>query len=102
MQLAEAGDQLIGNVLGMRGHKAHARNIQLIEPVKQLRKVRAAAHIGVDILAQQHDFLNAAVGQRLGLLDNFVHIAAALPPAHIGHDAIGAVIIAAVHNVDVG
>ena len=57
-----------------------------------------ALAIGVDILPQQRDILVALCYQLLYLLHDPLRTAAALPAAHIGHNAVGTKIIAAVHD----
>ena len=49
-------------------------------------------------MAQQGEFLVALFNRGFNFLNDIFHAAAALTPAHIGHDAVGAEIIAAIHN----
>ena len=54
--------------------------------------------IGVDILTKQCDFLCAALNQTAALGENILKFPAALPAPDVGHDAVGAEIVAAVHD----
>ena len=97
-------DQLVGQVLGVAGHEADAGNVHAVQAAQQFREGGSALQplaVGIHILSQQHDFLHAAYAQLLRFPEDIVHPAAALPPADIGHDAVGAEVVAAVHNGDV-
>ena len=54
--------------------------------------------VGVDILAQQSDVLVTGGNQFPDLLQNALGITAALPAPDIGYDAVGAEVVAAVHD----
>ena len=97
-------NQLIGQVLRMAGHEADARDANIIQRFEQLGERDGRLEplaVAVHILPQQHDFLHAAVTQRFRFRHNRAHFARTLPPAHIRHDAVGAVVVAAVHNRDI-
>ena len=98
-------NQFVGNVLGMGRHKADALNAHLIERLKQLRKGELPLHvqpIGVDVLPQQHDLPHALCLELTCLFDNPRGGTGTLPSAHIGHNAVGTEVVAAIHDRDVG
>ena len=86
----------------MAGHKADEKiPVQLGDLRQQIRKIHAAIQIlavGIYILSQQSDLLNAGGGKFSALSQDVLRSAAALPSPHIGHDAVSAEIIAAVHD----
>ena len=89
----------------MRGHETDALDADFVELCKQLRKAQLALHVktvGIDVLAQQHDLLDAFFLELACLLDDPGGRAGALPAAHIRHDAVRAEVVAAVHDRDVG
>ena len=95
-------DQLTAGILGVAGHKADlviARNgAQQVEQIGKIRLFFQTFAIAVYVLAQQGDFFIALLYQRFELCQNIRRGAAALAPAHIGHNAVGAEIIAPVHD----
>ena len=94
--------QLLGCIPGVAGHKAHQKVAgQLGNLRQQVGKVHADAQIlaiGIDILPQKGNLLGTVFNQLAALLQNALRLTAALPPPDIGHDAVGAEIVAAVHN----
>ena len=95
-------DQLVAQILGMRGHKAYARHAQGVHAPQKFRELAAAAAIGIDVLPQERDLLHALIDEALALLQHGLRLARTLPPAHIRHDAIGTEVVAAVHDVHKG
>ena len=96
-------DEIVAQILGVGGHEADALHAQRVQPAKQAGEgIARARAVAVDILPKQHDFLHAALQKALGLAQDVVRAAGALAPAHIGHDAVGAEVVAAVHDGDVG
>ena len=95
-------DQLTAGILGVAGHKADlviARNgAQQVEQIGKIRLFFQTFAIAVYVLAQQGDFFIALFHQGFELCQNIRRGAAALAPAHIGHNAVGAEIIAPVHD----
>ena len=95
-------DQLMAGILGVAGHKADlviaGYRTEQIEQVGKIDLFVQPLAVAVDVLPQQGDLLIALRHQLLKLRQNGGGFAAALPPAHIGYDAVGAEIIAAVHN----
>ena len=57
--------------------------------------------VGIDILSQQNDFLCAAFLQFSYFLYDIFMAAGALLAAGIGNDAVGAELVAAVHDIDI-
>ena len=53
------------------------------------------AAVAVDVLAEQGDLAYAIGGQRLGLGNQLTRVATHLAPAGRGHDAVGALAVAA-------
>ena len=97
-------NQRVGQILGMRGHKANALDARLADAVQKLCKgyaLAAVQAVAVYILPDQHDFLYAGFYQLVGLAHDIVRSTGTLTPAHIGHDAVGAEIVAAVHHRDI-
>ena len=93
-------DQLVACVLGVAGHKAQDKiALDLVKLGKQIGKIVVLAlGVGVDVLPKQRNILVALCHQLANLGNDLLLISAALSAAHIGHDAIGAEIVAAVHN----
>ncbi len=94
--------ELFGGVSGVAGHEADQKVPgELGDLGQQVREVHAAVQvlaIGIDVLTQKGDLLAAAVNERLALGQNGLRAAAALPAPDIGDNAIGAEIVAAVHD----
>jgi hypothetical protein len=67
-----------------------------LQDVGQIRAAGQVAAIVVHVLAQEHDLARPAGHQCLGLSANLGHRPAALRAAAQGHQAIGAVVVAAV------
>ena len=93
--------KLIGAILGMRGHKSYDKI-----SVKGVKPSPAAAQslwdfqdfsVGVDILAEQGNFLISVLYHLPRLVYDGLGIAAAFPAPDIGHNTVGAEIVAAVH-----
>ena len=98
--LCHRRDQLVRNILRMAGHKAQAEiAVNLRDLLDQLRKA-ASARKGVDVLPEQSHILGACSNHIAHLIEHKMIVAAALSVAHIGHDAVRAKIVAAVHNAD--
>ena len=97
-------EQLEAGVLGLGGHEADeivAGNF--VQCGQQVGKVVAGAKVfavGVDVLAQQGDLLISLGSQLAHLADDLLRVAAALTAPDIGHDAVGAEVVAAVHDAD--
>ena len=95
-------EELAGGVLGLGGHEAQEIvALDLVQRGEQVGKVIAGAQIlavGVDVLPQQGDLLEALRHQTAHLIDDLLRGAAALPAADVGHDAVGAEVVAAVHD----
>ena len=96
-------NQIIGEILRVRRHKAYAlQAIDLAYFFKQGGKALAPFKplaVGIHILPEQHDFFYAVRDERLHLAHNILRLARLLSAAHIGDDAVGAKVIATVHDV---
>ena len=95
-------EELLRRVLGVAGHEADeklARNV--VYHAYEVGKIRFAAEVaavGVYVLPQQ-GYVLVAVGDELPRLGHdILRTAGALPAADVWHDAVGAEIIAAVHD----
>ena len=95
-------EQLVAGVLGLGGHEAdEVVALDLVQVGQQISKIIAGAQIlaiGVDVLPQQGDLLEAVGHQLPHLVDDPLRVAAAFPAADVGHDAVGAEVVAAVHD----
>ena len=95
-------EQLFRGVLGVAGHEADEkipRNV--VDHADQIGEVHAAVQIlavGIHVLPQQGDVLIALIHQLPGLSEDVLRQAGALPAPHIGHNAVGAEVVAAVHD----
>ena len=95
-------DQLAAGILGMAGHKADlvitGHGAEQVEQVGKIDLFGQALAVAVDVLAKQGDLFVTFSNQLLELGQDGGRFTAALTPAHVGHDAVGAEIIAAVHD----
>ena len=102
LALRHGFEQLFRGVFGVRGHKANDEVPgNVVDGAEQVRKIHRLVQIlavGVHILPQQSDFLIAFCHQLPCLFQNFLRTAGALPTADIRHHAVGAEVVAAVHN----
>ena len=115
----ERFDQIVRQILGVARHKAdpldpfhfvhHAQQLCEIHLLSfRFLQVTVAAlsvlhlAVGVYVLAQQRDLLAAACRQLLHLRQDVLRTAAPLPAPRIGHDAVSAEVVAAVHDVHEG
>ena len=94
--------QLLRRVLGVAGHEADeklARDVVYhAYEVGEIRFPAEIAAVGVYVLSQQ-GYVLVAVGYELPRLGHdILRTAGALPAADVGYDAVGAEIIAAVHD----
>ena len=111
-QLGDAGiglDQARRELVGVAGGVAQALDARDVGNVFQQQRevgdLGAVAHlaaVGVDVLAQQRDFLDALVGQTGDLDQHVVKRPADLFAARVRHDAVAAVLGAAFHDADEG
>ena len=95
-------EQLVSAVLGVRGHKSDDEvALDIVELLQELSEVAAAVGIfavGIDILTEQGYLFIAALDKRASLGDYRLGRSAALPAPDIGHYAVAAKIVAAVHD----
>ena len=100
--LCHGVEELLGSVSGMAGHEADEEIAgELGNRGQQIGKIEALAQIlavGVDVLAQQGDLTGAVFDELAALGQDVLHLAAALTAADVGDDAVGAEIVAAVHD----
>ena len=94
--------ELLGGVLGVGGHKANEEVagdvVDLRQQVGKVHGVVQVLAVGVYVLAQQGNVLVPLLHQLPHLGENVLGLPGALPAPDIGHDAVGAEVIAAVHD----
>ena len=94
--------QLVARVLRVARHEAEPELArQLRDLGQQIGKIDAAVEIlaiGVHVLPQQRDVLVARGDQRVYLFQDLIRPARPFAAPHVGHDAVGAEIVAAVHD----
>ena len=94
--------ELVAGVAGMGGHEAQAEFAgDLSHRRHQIGKIHPQTQIlavGIDVLAQKGDLLVAGGDQLPALFQNVLRLTGALPSPDVGHDAVGAEIVAAVHD----
>ena len=101
LSLTDSPNDLIGQILRVGGHKAHAPDTRhRIQLPQELCKscLLVILAVGVDILPQQGDLPVAICHDLLHLMQDILRQTAALAASHIGHDAVGTKIIATVHD----
>ena len=95
-------EELVGRVLRLARHKAEpivAGNG--VDGGEQVCKVVIGAQVlavAVHVLAEEGDLLVALGDQAAAFLDDLLRLAAALAAADVGHDAVRAEVVAAVHD----
>ena len=85
----------------MARHKADARDAALRRTMQHLGKAGLAvevAAVAVDVLSQQRDLHHALFGELSELSADVFQRATLLATAHVGHDAVGAEVVAAGHD----
>ena len=92
---------LVGDVLGVGGREAHAQTgACLRHQLQQCGEVAVFVFIGIDVLPQQGNLLVALLRAVAGLADYGMIVTAALGAAGVGHDAVGADVVASAHDGD--
>ena len=96
--------QFLGGILGMAGHETNAEvAFDLVDLGQQVGEIVVDVQViavGVDVLAQQGDILVTCFHQLFHFSQHAFGIAAALPAADIGNDAVRTEVIAAIHDGD--
>ena len=102
LALCHRPKELFRGVLGVAGHEPQhivpRYLIKLRQQVGEIRALRKALAVAVHVLTQQGDVLIPRRHQRLRLGDHVCRTPAALPAPDIGHDAVGAEVVATVHD----
>ena len=97
-------DKLPAGVLRVAGHKAQQvvprDAVELGQQGGKAAPGPGVPAVGVDVLPQQRDVAVARLHQPAHLVKDRLPAAAALPPPHIGDNAVGAEVVAAVHHRD--
>ena len=97
-QLREPLDHPVGEVLRMARGEAQpldARGVERVEHRVEARRAVQVAPVGVHVLPKQRDLLHAGRHVALGLGRDILQRARFLASAHVGHDAVGAEVVAA-------
>ena len=88
----------------MAGHVADAADA--VHPVHSLQQVREvhthALAVGINVLSQQGDLRDPLLRQGSDLGHHLQKLPGTLAPPHVGHDAVGAEVVAAEGDVDEG
>ena len=98
--------ELSRKVLGVRRHEAQAE--LALDPGAAVQKLGEGhppvpvAVVGIDILPQEGDLLIPLTDEAFDFFQNDLGPAGALSASHIGHDAIGAEVVAPVGDVHPG
>ncbi len=98
-------NQLIRQILGVGRHETDPLNAYIIQSVQELGEgcpFCQSLAVGINILPQKHDLFHAPCLQCFRLTQDGIHVPAPLPSPHIRHHAVGAEIIAPVHDGDIG
>ena len=92
----------MAGVLGVAGHKADVviagHGAQQVEQVGEIDLLLQPLTVAVHVLPQQGDLLIARFHKVAELGKDIAGLAALLAAADVGHDAVGAEVIAAVHD----
>ena len=86
----------------MRGHKPDDKftlhGVDFPQQFCKGNRLFQIFSVGVDVLPQQHDFLVSVLNQVLDFSQNHFRLPTAFPSPYIRNDAIGAEVVATVHN----
>ena len=105
--LRHDGEQFLGAVLGVTGHKAEdvvpLDTVDFPQQFGEVPRLSVGADgifdgVAVDVLTQQRDVLVARRDEFLRLGENAGSVAAAFPSPDVGDNAVGAEVVAAVHD----
>ena len=95
-------EELFGSVSRMARHEANEKIAGKLgngsQKVGKVLPIRQILAVGVHILTQQGNFLGTVFNETPALGQNVLKFPAPLPTPDIGYDAVGAEIVAAVHN----
>ena len=94
--------ELLPRVLGVTGHEADKivpwDFVNLLQEIREIHGLVQVLAVGVDVLAQEGDLLVPRLRQGPDLGKDILHLPAPFPPPDIGHDTVGAEVVAPVHN----
>ena len=101
--LRHHSDGLVVHILGVRRGEAdtdlrHSEGDLLEEVTEVIRAVSVHKAVGIHILPEQRDLTIALGLEVLHLTDDALQLTATLAATSVGHDAVGAEIIAATHD----
>ena len=95
-------DQLVAGILRVAGHKADlviaGYSAEQIEQISKVHLFFQALAVAVHVLAQQSDLLVSGFHQPPELRQDIAGLAALFTAPHIRYDAVGAEIVAAIHD----
>ena len=94
--------ELLGSVLGVGGHKPDEEvsgdRVYLLQQVGEVHGLVQILAVGIHVLPQQGDVLVAVPDQLLHLPEDVLQLPGALPAPDVGDDAVGAEVVAPVHD----
>ena len=98
--------QFVGDGIGIAVQQAHpAELFNLAQPAQQLRQLQFAVQvqtIAAGVLGNDNELFCAVVHQLLGLFHNALHGTAAVAAADEGNGAVGAAVVAALRDFQIG
>ena len=103
VQRGDGVDEVRSHVVGMAGEEADAlQPVQGGHQAQQAGEIELAAlpAVGGDVLAQQGHLVTAGVQDALDLRQDQIGVLLDLGPAGVGHDAVGAAVVAALVDGD--
>ena len=99
-------EELFGGILRMAGHETDQEVPgNVVDHADQIGEVHVQAEVfavGVDVLAEKRDVFITGGDQLLCFPDDILRQTGALAPAHVGNHAVGAEVVAAVHDGEPG
>ena len=102
------GNNFVGQIFRVAGGEPHTHfRRRFCHDGKQCRHIHGLTAVGgfveiaVHVLSQQNHLLEALALQIAQFIENAFRLAAAFSSAGVGHNAVGAEIVAAAHNADV-
>ncbi len=101
LEASEAGDEIVAHVLGVGCGEPDALDAaDVIDASEQFGEADPAG-IGVDVLPQEEYLPDAGVRMPSRLFHNPEMVSADFPAPHVWNDAIGAVVVASLHDIDI-
>ena len=98
-------DQFFGDLVGIEVVQTDPVEVELAQLAQQRRKLMFAVEVRAvarDVLRDNDEFLHARGGKLARLVEKLRHRAAAIAPAQARDHAIGAAVVAALGNAEIG